>query len=182
MVRKTKLEKELLKNYQKGVSAIEDLQMLSDYKVTPLIHNIYHYFSEMNRAAQYLTEDKNGFIDIKTQLEENFKNTICNFLLEQKNINQINFHNNLHVGSLDNWDRFAGIFPLGLSVIKILPFKNFMEFELNPDTLKIKGDISEDFNPETLRKKIYAITRKIFEKKALMTFNLLCSKIKKRTH
>ena len=167
------MEKELFKSYQKGLSVIEDLQMLTNYEVTPLIHNIYHYFSEMNKAAQYLTEDKNRFFNIKARLEENFNSAIRNFLLEQKNIKQVNFYNNLKEGSLDNWDRFTEVFPLCLSIIKILPFTSFMEFELNPDIIKVRGEISEDLKPKKLRKDIYFNTRKLFKKKAIMTFKVL---------
>ena len=175
------MEKELLNSYQKGLSVIEDLQIFTDYEVTPLIHNIYHYFSEMNRAAQYLTEDKSRFLNIKNQLEEGFNSTISNFLLEEKNINQVNIHNNLQEGNLENWDRFAGVFPLALSTVKILPFTNFMEFELGPDILKIKGEISKDLRPETLRKRIYSITRQIFERKSIMTFDFSHSHTKANT-
>ncbi len=171
------IEKALKLDYQddfeKSLDALMDIQMLSEFTVSPLVSHAYFYLSEMKRKADAL---KSGQIDQLTNIQK---------VLDTKMTEIFDLHFNQSGRfkgysltkstkniELNKWNQLFETIPEILSLTTLFHYHGDVQVIFDENKLEIVGHVFEDGHIETNRKLIYVITRKLLRAKILLTFSI----------
>ena len=73
-------DKDYQNDYDKSLSTLEDIQMLSEFSVSPLVSHAYFYLSEMKRKADALSDGQIlQYNQVGMVLDEKMTSIIANF-------------------------------------------------------------------------------------------------------
>ena len=160
-------------DYDKSLDSLMDIQILSEFTVSPLVGHAYFYLSEMKRKADLL---KLGQLEHLTSIQA---------ILENKLIEIFNIHFNESgrfkgyslIKSTKNidlkkWNHLFDNIPEILSLTTFFNYHGMVEVTIDEDRLEVSGHILVDENIEKNRKFIYVITRKLLRAKIIQTFTL----------
>lgn len=166
-----------LNNYQndfeKGLTTLEDIQMLSGFSISPLVGHAYFYLSEMKRKADAIASGQvSNFDQVKKILDQSLTSIIQEFFGNKSRFKDFNFYKNTQKIDLKKWNLILESIPEILSIANLFNYHGAVDVRFDENRLMIGGLILEDGNLERSRKLIYVITRKLLRNKILLTFNL----------
>lgn len=166
-------EKHYQADFEKGLNTLEDIQMLSEFTVSPLVSHAYFYLSEMKRKADAISSGQvSQFDQVGKVLDEKLSSIIEEFFGNKGRFKDYTFYKNTQKIDLKKWNLILETIPEILSMVTLFNYHGAVDIRFDDSRLLISGLILEDGNLERSRKLIYVITRKLLRNKVLLTFNL----------
>ena len=160
-------------DFEKGISTLEDIQLLSAFSISPLIGRAYFHLSEMKRKADELTIGQSARFDaVSKVLDEKFSSILSDFFADQSKYQGFEFNKSTSKIDLKKWNLILEILPEVLSVVSVFNYRGSVEASLDENKMSFEGMIIEDGHLEINRKFIYIVTRKLLRQKVLLTFDL----------
>ena len=166
-------EKHYQADFEKGLNTLEDIQMLSEFTVSPLVSHAYFYLSEMKRKADAISSGQVSHFDqVGRVLDEKLSNIVGEFFGNKSRFKEYTFYKSTDKIDLKKWNLILETIPEILSLVTLFNYHGSVDVRFDDSRLLISGLILEDGNLERSRKLIYVITRKLLRNKVLLTFNL----------
>jgi hypothetical protein len=160
-------------DFEKSLSTLEDIQMLSEFSLSPLIGRAYYYLSEMKRKAD---ENSNGPVRnydlVSKVLDEKLENIFSEFFSNKAKFKSFEYYKSTSKIDLKKWNLILEIVPEVLSVVSLFNYHGAVEARLDDSRLLVSGMILEEGQLQMNRKFIYVVTRRLLRQKVLLTFNL----------
>lgn len=160
-------------DFEKSLSTLEDIQLLSEFSLSPLIGRAYYYLSEMKRKAdeQVVTPVKN-FDQVSKVLDEKLENIFSEFFSNKTKFKGYEYYKSTSRIDLKKWNLILEVVPEVLSVVTLFNYHGAADVRLDENRLLVSGIILEEGHLQMNRKFIYVVTRKLLRQKVLLTFNL----------
>lgn len=159
-------------DFDKSLNTLEDIQMLSEFSLSPLIGRAYYHLSEMKRKAD---ESKQGVVAhydaVAKVLDEKFESILTEFFNNTR-YKKFEYHKSSSKIDLKKWNLILESIPEILSVVSLFNYHGDIQARLDDTRLLITGMILEDGHLQMNRKFIYVVTRKLLRQKILLTFTL----------
>jgi hypothetical protein len=166
-------EKHYQSDFEKSLSTLEDIQMLSEFKVSPLVSHAYFYLSELKRKADAMsTGQVSHFDQVGLVLDEKITSIIEDFFGNKSRFKDFTFNKNTQKIDLKKWNLVLETIPEILSIVTLFNYHGPVDVKFDDNRFLLSGLILEDGNLERSRKLIYVITRKLLRAKVLLTFKL----------
>lgn len=166
-------EKHYQDDFEKSLSTLEDIQMLSEFTVSPLVSHAYFYLSEMKRKADAISSGQVSHFDqVGKVLDEKLTSIVEEFFGNKGRFKNYTFYKNTQRIDLKKWNLILETIPEILSMVTLFNYHGAVDVRFDDSRLLVSGLILEDGNLERSRKMIYVITRKLLRNKVLLTFNL----------
>jgi len=160
-------------DFEKSLDALDDIQMLSEFSISPLVSNAYFYISEMKRKADELASGQvGGHSAVGKVLEEKLTSIIEEFFGNKSRFKSYQFNKAPQGIELKKWNLIFETIPEILSVVTLFNYHGCVEIRFDQNRLIVSGLILGDGNLEINRKLIYVITRRLLRSKVLLTFSL----------
>lgn len=160
-------------DFEKSLSTLEDIQLLSEFSLSPLIGRAYFHLSEMKRKADANSLGQVAHYDaVSKVLDEKFESIFTDFFSNKSKFKNFEYYKSTSKIDLKKWNLILEIIPEVLSVISLFNYHGSIEARLDDSRLLISGMILEDGHLQMNRKFIYVVTRKLLRQKVLLTFNL----------
>ena len=160
-------------DFEKGLEALEDIQLLSEFSVSPIVSHAYFHLSEMKRKADAISSGQVSHYDMVGKvLDEKISMIIDDFFGNKSRFKGYEFYKNTKKIDLKKWNLVLETIPEILSLVTLFNYHGSVDVRFDDSRLMISGLILEDGNLERSRKLIYVITRKLLRAKVLLTFNL----------
>jgi len=170
------MEKNFQHDFENSLKALEDIQYLSEFSISPLIGQMYFYLSEMKRKMDAESIDSiRAYNQVARVLDQNCIQIVDGFFSDKTKFKEYDFIKSTQNISLKKWNLLLDIIPECLSVVSLFNYHGKVEIYLNENRLLISGHIRQDSKLEMSRKFVYVITRKLLKKKVLLTFKLEAS-------
>lgn len=160
-------------DFEKSLDALDDIQMLSEFSISPLVSNAYFYLSEMKRKADNLANGKiPNSSAVAGVLDEKITIIMSEFFGNKARFKSYNLFKSSDGLDLKKWNLVFETIPEILSVVTLFNYHGNVDIRFDESRLIVSGLILEDGNMEVNRKLIYVITRRLLRAKVLLTFNL----------
>lgn len=160
-------------DFEKSLDALDDIQMLSEFSISPLVSNAYFYLSEMKRKADNLASGKiPNDSAVAGVLDEKISMIMSEFFGNKGRFKSYNLFKSSDGLDLKKWNLVFETIPEILSVVTLFNYHGNVDIRFDENRLIVSGLILEDGNMEVNRKLIYVITRRLIRSKVLLTFNL----------
>ena len=160
-------------DFDKGLSTLEDIQLLSEFSLSPLIGRAYYYLSEIKRKAD---EERFGvapsYHAVSRALDEKCESIFIDFFSDRNKYKKFEYSKSTDKMDLKKWNLVLETIPEILSIVSLFNYHGSVEANLDESRLLISGLILEDRRLELNRKFIYVVTRKLLRQKIILTFNL----------
>lgn len=165
------------RNYQNdfdmSLATLEDIQLLSEFSMSPLIGRAYYHLSELKRKADANSLGQVAHYDMVAKvLDEKFESICTEFFSNKAKFKSFEYSKSTAKIDLKKWNLIFEVIPEVLSIVSLFNFHGTMETRLDESRLLISGMILEDGHLQMNRKFIYVVTRKLLRQKVLLTFNL----------
>ncbi len=165
--------KDYLKDFEDSLNTLEDIQLLSEFSISPLISRAYFHLSEMKRKADMASSGKVSEYDsVLKVLDEKLESIFVDFFSNKNKFRSYTYTKRTDKIDLKKWNLLLNSVPEILSVVTLFNFYGNVELELNEDKILLKGVILEDQTFEHNRKFVYVVTRKLLKSNVLLTFEL----------
>ncbi|MGZ3789120.1 MAG: hypothetical protein ACXVLQ_11390 [Bacteriovorax sp.] len=159
--------------FEKSLSTLEDIQLLSEFSLSPLIGRAYFHLSEMKRKADAKGPGLVAQYDLVSKvLDEKFESIFTEFFSNKAKYKNFEYHKSTSKIDLKKWNLILEVIPEVLSVISLFNYHGGVEARLDDNRLLISGMILEEGQLQMNRKFIYVVTRKLLRQKVLLTFSL----------
>ena len=166
-------EKSYQLDFERSLSTLEDIQMLSEFSVSPLVSHAYFYLSEMKRKADAQAGGEiSKFDQVGVVLDEKLASIIDGFFGNKAKFKDYSYQKQTNKIDLKKWNLVLETIPEILSVVTLFNYHGQVDVRFDEGRFMITGLILEDGNLERSRKLIYVLTRKLLRAKVLLTFNL----------
>lgn len=166
-------QKAYQEDFEKGLCTLEDIQLLSEFSVSPLVSHAYFYLSEMKRKADAIVSGQvSHFESVSKVLDEKLTSIVDEFFGDKTRFKDYHYSKSTKKIDLKKWDLILATIPELLSVVSLFNYHGTAEIRFDENRLSISGLILEDGKLELNRKFIYVVTRKLLRQKVLLTFNL----------
>lgn len=166
-------DKDYQADYDKGLSTLEDIQMLSEFSVSPLVSHAYFYLSEMKRKADAIsTGQVSQFDQVGKVLDEKLTSIVGEFFGNKSRFKEYNYQKDTNKIDLKKWNMVLETIPEILSVVTLFNYHGGADVRFDENRFSVSGLILQDGNLERNRKLIYVLTKKLLRNKVLLTFNL----------
>jgi hypothetical protein len=160
-------------DFEKSLSTLEYIQLLSEFSLSPLIGRAYFHLSEMKRKADEQSTGQVACYDaVSKVLDEKLESIFSDFFSNKTKFKTFEYYKSTSKIDLKKWNLILEIIPEVLSVVSLFNYHGAMETRLDEGRLLISGLILEDGKLEMNRKFIYVVTRKLLRNKVLLTFKL----------
>lgn len=160
-------------DFEKSLSTLEDIQLLSEFSLSPLIGRAYFHLSEMKRKADEVNLGIVANYDaVARVLDEKFESIFTEFFSNKSKFKKFNYYKSTSKIDLKKWNLILETIPEILSVVSLFNYHGCVEARLDDSRLLISGMVLENGNLEMNRKFIYVVTRRLLRQKILLTFNL----------
>jgi hypothetical protein len=168
-----RMQKTLQDDYELGLSTLEDIQLLSEFSLSPLIGRAYFHLSEMKRKADATALGQVAHFDLVSRvLDEKFESIFTEFFSNKSKFKFFQYQKETSKIDLKKWNLILEIIPEVLSVVSLFNYHGQINAKLDDNRLLVSGMILEDGHLQMNRKFIYVVTRKLLRQKVLLTFNL----------
>jgi hypothetical protein len=166
-------EKSYQTDFEKSLSTLEDIQMLAEFSVSPLVSHAYYYLSEMKRKADAQSVAKiSEFEQVGKVLDEKLASIIGDFFGNKSRFKGYEYFRDVEKVDLKKWNQVLETIPEILSLVTLFNYHGSIDVRFNEGRFLVSGLILEDGNLERSRKLIYVITKKLMRSKVLLTFSL----------
>lgn len=160
-------------DFEKSLSTLEDIQLLSEFSLSPLIGRAYYYLSEMKRKAdEKVVGPVKAYDHVAKVLDEKLESIIAEFFSNKSKFKGYAYSKSTSKIDLKKWNLILEILPEVLSVVSLFNYHGSMDVRLDDSRLLVSGIILEEGHLQMNRKFIYVVTRKLLRQKVLLTFNL----------
>jgi hypothetical protein len=160
-------------DFEMSLSTLEDIQLLSEFSLSPLIGRAYFHLSEIKRKADAASLGQVAHYDMVAKvLDEKFESIFTDFFSNKSKFKNFNYYKSTAKVDLKKWNLILEIIPEVLSVVSLFNYHGAIETRLDESRLLISGMILEEGHLQMNRKFIYVVTRKLLRQKVLLTFNL----------
>ncbi|MBC7540297.1 MAG: hypothetical protein H7281_15855 [Bacteriovorax sp.] len=160
-------------DYEMSLSTLEDIQLLSEFSMSPLIGRAYFHLSEIKRKADASSLGHVAHYDqVAKVLDEKFESIFTDFFSNKSKFKNFDYYKSTAKIDLKKWNLILEIIPEVLSIVSMFNYHGTIETRLDESRLLVSGMILEDGHLQMNRKFIYVVTRKLLKQKVLITFNL----------
>lgn len=167
------MDKDYQSDFEKSLSTLEDIQLLSEFSVSPLVSHAYYYLSEMKRKADAIASTSVAeYEQVAKVLDEKLASIISEFFGNKSRYKEFSYTREVEKIDLKKWNQVLETIPEILSIVTLFNYHGGVDVRFNEGRFLISGLILQDGNLERSRKLIYVITRKLLRSKVLLTFSL----------
>lgn len=160
-------------DFEKSLSTLEDIQLLSEFALSPLIGRAYYYLSEMKRKAdEKTTSPVTKFDNVSKVLDEKLESIFSDFFSNKTRFKGFDYSKSTSKIDLKKWNLILDVVPEVLSVVTLFNYHGSVNVRLDENRLLVSGMILEEGHLQMNRKFIYVVTRKLLRQKVLLTFSL----------
>ena len=160
-------------DFEMGLSTLEDIQLLSEFSLSPLIGRAYFHLSEIKRKADFINMGQVAHYEAVTKIfDEKFESIFTEYLSDKSKFLDFKYYKSTSKIDLKKWNLIFEIIPEVLSVVSLFQVSGEIKTHLNENQIRISGMIKEESILQLNRKFIYIVTRKLLRQKVLLTFNL----------
>lgn len=160
-------------DFDKSLHTLEDIQLLSEFSLSPLIGRAYFHLSEMKRKADEVNMGIVANYDaVAKVLDEKFESIFSEFFSNKSKYKKFDYSKSTAKIDLKKWNLILETIPEVLSVVSLFNYHGEVSASLDDSKLLISGMVLEDGHLEMNRKFIYVVTRRLLREKILLTFNL----------
>lgn len=160
-------------DFEKSLEALEDIQLLSEFSVSPIVSHAYFHLTEMKRKADAISSGQVSHYDLVGKvLDEKMTSIVNEFFGNPSRFKEFDFYKNTKKIDLKKWNLVLETIPEILSLVTLFNYHGKADVRFDENKFSVTGLIREDGNIERSRKLIYVITRKLLRAKVLLTFNL----------
>lgn len=161
-----------LKDYKHGMDAIEDLHLLADPGLSPVISRVHFHLSEIRRKAEQSLEDHPGLTPVKNKIKEEFKFLVEEAALKIENCKQLILKDTDATLNLMQWGRLIETLPLAIRMIAKFPISGMLEVGYDNKALTIRTSLSGYEELGKIQSEVYRLSRDFFALKTLPTFQI----------
>lgn len=167
------MEKDYIKDFENSLNTLEDIQLLTEFSLSPVLSRAYFHLSELKRKADIASNGHIASFDaVLKVLDEKLENIFVDFFSNKTKFKDYSYHKKTDQIDLKKWNLLLESIPEILSVVSLFNYHGKVKVELDQNRVLVKGIILEDQNLAFNRKFIYLVTRKLLGSKILLTFNL----------
>lgn len=167
------MEKDYSQDFENSLSTLEDIQLLSEFSLSPVLSRAYYHLSELKRKADLANSGQVAQYDLVLKvLDEKLEAIFNEFFSNKSRFKAFEYHKKSENIDLKKWNLLLETVPEILSVVTLFNYHGNIKVELDADKVQIKGIIIEDQNLALNRKFIYVVTRKLLKANVLLTFSL----------
>ncbi len=167
------MDKAYLKDFENSINTLEDIQLLTEYSLSPVLSRAYFHLSEMKRKADFASSGQVASYDLVLKvLDEKLENIFTNYFSNKSKFKDFSYSKKTDLIDLKKWNLVLESIPEILSVVSLFNYHGKVKIDLDHNRVLVKGIILEDKNLAFNRKLIYLITRKLLKSNVLLTFNL----------
>jgi len=160
-------------DFEKSLSTLEDIQLLSEFSLSPLIGRAYYYLSEMKRKADEKVDGPvKNYDQVAKVLDEKLESIFTEFFSNKSKFKGFDYYKSTSKIDLKKWNLILELVPEVLSVVTLFNYHGNVDVRLDDSRLLVSGMILEEGHLQMNRKFIYVVTRKLLRQKVLLTFNL----------
>lgn len=163
---------QFLKDFKHGMDAIEDLHRLANPSLSPVISRVHYHLAEIRRKATESLEDHPGLLPLKNKIKKEFKFLIEEAALTIENCQQLVITENNAQLNLMQWGRLIETVPTAIQMISLFPIQGMMEVLYNNKQLTVKTSLKSYHELDSIKAKVYSLSRKLFQAKCLPTFEI----------
>lgn len=162
---------ELAKDSFKDIfNTLEDLYLLGDSNLYPLFERLHFHLNEIRTSP---SENEGAALSQLDKLfQEKIRSEILEFFRESDKGTQIDLLNKMKAPSLRQMDTVLKIFPLAKILIQNFEVHKKVKIQLENEDIYFEGEVPLEKNLEDLRDNAYQLTRKLFEERVLLTFDI----------
>lgn len=156
-----------------GKSSLSDLRSLVDSQFIPLVDQADHCLNQLRLEMISLQSPTfNQHVKIQSILQQKINDILEQFILNQQDIKAVNvswFNDGSTIGS---WNSLMESFDTFLKTISMFNYQGTVKIEFHESTIIFHGQTGTTDFDSGFRKEIYAITRKLFSEKKLLTYGI----------
>lgn len=167
------MDKNYNKEFEDSLSTLEDIQLLTEFSLSPVLSRAYYHLSELKRKADLASNGQVASFDaVLNVLDEKLENIFIEFFSNKSRFKDYAYSKKTDQIDLKKWNLLLESIPEILSVVSLFNYHGKVKVELDQNRVLVKGIILEDQNLAFNRKFIYLVTRKLLKSNILLTFNL----------
>lgn len=161
-----------LKDYKHGMDAIEDLHLLADPGLSPVISRVHFHLSEIRRKAEQSLEDHPGLLPVKNKIKDEFRFLLEEATLKIDNCRQLILRDTETTLNLMQWGRLIETLPLAIKLVAKFPVTGMLEASYDAKALSIRATLEGYDGLEKIKSEVYRLSREFFALKTLPTFQI----------
>lgn len=167
------MDKDYIKDFENSLNTLEDIQLLTEFSLSPVLSRAYYHLSELKRKADLASSGQVASFDaVLKVLDEKLENIFVEFFSNKAKFKDFSYAKKTDQIDLKKWNLLLESMPEILSVVSLFNYHGKVKIELDQNRVLVKGIILEDQNLAFNRKFIYLVTRKLLKSRILLTFNL----------
>ncbi len=167
-----RLSGKFLKDYKHGMDAIEDLHILAEPGLSPVINRVHYHLSEIRRKAELSLENHPGLDPIKEKIQNEFIFLLEEAALTIENCRQLIIRETRSTLNLMQWGRLIETVPNAVKLISLFPVEGLIEASYTEKNLTIKAKLESYHDLSSIKADVYKLSREFFNKKCLPTFTV----------
>ncbi len=157
-------------DFQKGVSALEDLYTLGGASITPVINRVYYHLFNLNNEIH--TSSMDDMPQMKHFISRSVVEMTRDYLSFNSGYRSVDFNVINDSYTLDQWNRLLDVLPSTLAIINSFAFHDQISINFHERGLEICGNVEISDRIEEVRSDIYRNLRIIFKKSSMLTFKI----------
>lgn len=157
-------------NFKDIFNTLEDLYLLGDSSLYPLFERLHFHLNEIKSSPT--EKDGASLSQLNSLFEEKIKAEILNLFRDSDTGTQIDLLNKMKEPSLRQMDTVLKVFPLAKELIQDFEVDKKVKILIENETISFEGEVSLNKDLEGLRDQAYKLTRKLFEQRVLLTFDI----------
>lgn len=176
------MEKSLFrKNIEQSFNTLEDLYSLGDPQLYPLIERLHFHLQEIDtgRKGEKLffeeiqkPHETEGLVNLKRVFNEEVKRQTELMFRHLPAGVSFDLINGLEDPTLGQLDQIISSFPVIKEASTLFQFQKNIKLWIANDCFSFSGDVPMELSLEDLREEAYALTRKLFHREVLLTFEV----------
>jgi hypothetical protein len=157
-------------NFKDIFNTLEDLYLLGDSSLYPLFERLHYHLNEIKSSPT--EKDGASLSQLHSLFKEKIKAEIIELFRDSPSGTQIDLLNKMEDPTLKQMDTVLKVFPLAKELIQDFQVDKKVKILIENETIRFEGEVSLDKDLEGLRDQAYRLTRKLFEQRVLLTFDI----------
>jgi hypothetical protein len=164
------------KTYIDGLKTLEDLYFLIDPNLEPILERVLFHFNELKNEAELGSVQSpikiNNLEYISKSFDKYIKDNVQSFLLENGEIDQINYHSQAGELNFLKWDKMISIVKEIFEVFNLFELTKKFDFEISSRGIYGIGFLNQSFNFNKIRLKLKEKIKLFAKNKILLSFEV----------
>lgn len=162
-------------NYQKSLQTLEDLYLLGEPNLYPVIDRLYFHLEQMSLASKVSLPELTHK-NLRSLFIEKVNLLVDDFFHNLSHKAKVTFDHNLNSCELSELDSIVQVLPMIFELSGQFSFERNFNISVQKEKITFKGDVSTGLDLESLRLDSYRMLRYFFSKEVWFTFDIFESR------